>query len=62
MTQLVLGTACGFLIAQAALSGTGRLLLWLRGGELFGLVRTLSAARSPRILEVLRKYAAPVGV
>lgn len=62
MTQLVLGTACGFLMAQAALYGAGRLLVWLRGGELFGLVHSMSAARGASFLGVLRKYAAPVGV
>lgn len=62
MTQLVLGTACGFLIAQAALYGTGRLLLWLRGGELSGLTRFVSAARGTDLLGFFRKYAAPIGV
>lgn len=62
MTQLVLGTACGFLIAQAALYGATRLLAWLRGGELLGLVHSVGAARGASFLGFLRKYAAPVGV
>jgi hypothetical protein len=62
MTQLVLGTACGFLIAQAALYGAGRLLVWLRGGELLARVPFVTAARGASFLNVLRRYAAPVGV
>ena len=62
MTQLVLGTACGFLIAQAALYGAGRLLAWLRAGELLGGVPSVTAARGASFLNVSRKYAAPVGV
>lgn len=62
MTQLVLGTACGFLIAQAALYGSVRLLAWLRGGELLALVRSVTAARGAGFFGVFRKYAAPIGV
>ena len=62
MTQLILGTACGFLIAQAALYGIGRLVGWLRGAEMLGLVRPESASRSPGVMEVVKKYAAPMGV
>jgi hypothetical protein len=62
MTQLVLGTACGFLIAQGALYGIGRLLGWLRRGELSGLVRSLRPAPGSTFIGTFIKYAAPVGV
>jgi hypothetical protein len=62
MTQLVLGTACGFLIAQGALYGVGWLLGWARRGELSGLVRSLRPAPGSYVLGVFIKYAAPVGV
>jgi hypothetical protein len=62
MTQLVLGTACGFLIAQGALYGSGRLLGWLRRGELPALVRTLRFAPGSTFIGTCIKYAAPVGV
>lgn len=62
MTQLVLGTACGFLIAQGALYGVGRLLGWLRRGELPALVRTLRPTPGATFIGTCIKYAAPVGV
>ncbi len=62
MTQLVLGAACGFLIAQGALYGIGRLLGWMRRGQLSGLVRVLLPAPGSTFLGVFIKYAAPVGV
>jgi len=68
MIQIVIGTACGFLLAQAALHGLGRLAGGLRRGALWARVRTLAAKmpglpglRGPTVLGAFIKYAAPVG-
>lgn len=61
MTQLVLGTACGFLVAQAALYGIRQTLGLLRGG-LIARVPALRSARTPYLIGVFVKYAAPVGI
>lgn len=62
MTQLVIGTACGFLIAQALLYGLGRLLGWLRPGDLLARARAVRTTPAPAVLSALIKYAAPVGI
>ncbi len=75
MFQLVIGTACGFLFAQAALHGLGRLIGWLRRTDVLARVRAAGPPRMPRIpsmprmprmpgptvLSAFIKYAAPVG-
>ncbi|HXY95849.1 MAG TPA: hypothetical protein VEH00_02665 [Steroidobacteraceae bacterium] len=62
MTQLVIGTACGFLVAQGLLYGLGRLTGWLRQGDLLARVRAVRATPAPTVLGALIRYAAPVGV
>jgi len=62
MTELVIGTACGFLVAQSALYGIGRLIGLLQGGDLIGRLRRLRPAPSPNFIGAFVKYAAPVGV
>lgn len=61
MTQLVLGTACGFLVAQVALYGVRQAIGLLRGG-LIARVPLLRSTRSPYFIGVFVKYAAPVGI
>jgi hypothetical protein len=65
MTQLVIGTVFGFLIAQGVLYGLGRLIGWLRHGDLTGLLaraRAVRATPAPSVVSALIRYAAPVGV
>jgi len=62
MTQLVIGTAFGFLVAQGLLYGLGRLMGWLKPGELLMRARAMRAAPAPSLVGAFIKYAAPVGV
>lgn len=62
MTQLVIGTVIGFLIAQGALYGLRRLVVWLRQGDLLARARTMRATPAPTVLSAVIRYAAPVGV
>jgi hypothetical protein len=70
MLQLVIGTACGFLFAQAVLYAFGRLIGWLPHSDVLARLRTLRAPGIPRlprlpvptVLSAFIKYAAPVGV
>ncbi len=62
MLQLVIGAACGFLIAQGALQGLRRLIGWLRQGDLLARARAMRATPAPTVLSALIRYAAPVGV
>jgi hypothetical protein len=62
MTQLVIGTAFGFLVAQGLLYGLGRLAGWVRRGDLLARARAVRATPAPTVLSALIRYAAPVGV
>ncbi|HUL46106.1 MAG TPA: hypothetical protein VLV25_03300 [Steroidobacteraceae bacterium] len=62
MTQLVIGTACGFLVAQSLLYGLGRLAGWLQPGDLLARARAVRATPAPTVLSALIRYAAPAGV
>ena len=62
MTQLVIGTAFGFLVAQGLLYGLGWLMGWLKPGELLMRARAMRAAAAPSLIGAFIKYAAPVGV
>jgi hypothetical protein len=62
MSQLVIGTVLGFLIAQGVLYGLARLIGWLRHGDLLSRARALRATPAPTVVSALIKYAAPVGV
>ncbi|HEV2285018.1 MAG TPA: hypothetical protein VGR80_03155 [Steroidobacteraceae bacterium] len=61
MIQLVTGTAIGFLLAQAVLYGSRRLLGWLRPGALAPRLRALRAP-GPTVLSACIRYAAPVAI
>jgi hypothetical protein len=61
MTQLVIGTACGFLLAQGALY-TARRLIGLLGGDLAGWMHGSRPGRSQSFIGAFVKYAAPVGI
>jgi hypothetical protein len=62
MTQLVIGAALGFLIAQGVLQGLSLLLGWLRRGAVRAWLQRLTAAPARAILGTLIGYAAPLGV
>jgi hypothetical protein len=62
MVQLVIGAACGFLVAQGVLYGLARLTGWLRQGDLWARARAVRATPAPTVLGALIRYAAPVGV
>jgi hypothetical protein len=62
MIQLVIGTACGFLLAQGLLYGLERLIGWLRQGNLLAHARAVRATPAPTVLSAMIRYAAPVGV
>lgn len=62
MTRLVIGTAIGFLVAQAVLYGLSRLIGSLRRGDLLVRARALGMTPSPTVLSAFIKYAAPVGI
>jgi hypothetical protein len=62
MTQLVIGTAFGFLVAQGLLYGLGRLAGWVRQSDLLARARAVRATPAPTVLGALIRYAAPVGV
>jgi hypothetical protein len=62
MVQLVIGAACGFLVAQGVLYGLARLIGWLRQGDLVARARAVRATTAPTVLGALIRYAAPVGV
>jgi hypothetical protein len=62
MIQLVIGTALGFLVAQALLYGFSRGLGWLRGGDFLARARAVRATPAPTVLSALIRYAAPAGV
>ncbi|MGP8034551.1 MAG: hypothetical protein ACLPQ6_10465 [Steroidobacteraceae bacterium] len=66
MTQLVIGTACGFLVAQAALYAIRRLFgllpVGLLPGGLIARVRSFRPAPGQNFIGAFVKYAAPVGI
>ena len=61
MIQIVTGTAIGFLLAEAVLYGSRRLLGWLRRGDLVARLRAVRAP-GPTVLSAFIKYAAPVAI
>ena len=62
MIQIVIGTACGFLLGQATLFGAARLTGWLRRAGVPARVSAVRTAPSPTVLSAFLRYAAPVGV
>jgi len=61
MTQLVVGTAIGFLAAQAGLYGMKHLLGWLQREETRARLGTLIPSPGHAILSAFIRYAAPIG-
>src|SRR5215469_13217245 len=61
MTQLVVGTAIGFLAAQAGLYGMKHLLGWLQREETRARLGTLIPSPGHTILSAFIRYAAPIG-
>lgn len=62
MIQIVIGTAIGYLVAQALLHGLRLLTAWLRRGDLLAQARAMRATPAPTVLSALVRYAAPVGI
>jgi hypothetical protein len=62
MTQLVIGTALGFLVAQGLLYGARSLVGWLRRDGALARIRLPVRAPGPTVIAAFVKYAAPVGV
>jgi hypothetical protein len=58
MTQLILGTALGFIVAQSGLYGIGHSLRWLQREEVRTRVRTMPGHV---IVGGFIRYAAPIG-
>ena len=58
MTQLIIGTALGFIVAQSGLYGIGRSLRWLQREEVRTRVRTMPGHV---IVGGFIHYAAPIG-
>jgi hypothetical protein len=61
MTQLVMGTALGFLVAQGGLHSLRRLLGWLEHGDLRARIRKLTPSLGSNFIVAFTKYAAVVG-
>jgi hypothetical protein len=62
MTQLVIGAAFGFLVAQGLLYSLKRLLIWLQRGDLLARARAVRTTPAPTVVSALIRYAAPVGI
>jgi hypothetical protein len=61
MIQLILGSALGFLLAQAVLHTSRPLFAWLQRGDLTARLRAMRAP-APNVLSAVIKYAAPAAV
>lgn len=62
MTQLVIGAAFGFLVAQGLLYGLRWLIGRLRWEDLSARVRAVRGTPAPTVVSALIRYAAPIGV
>ena len=62
MTQLVIGAAFGFLVAQGLLYGLRWLIGRLRWEELIARARAVRGTPAPTVVSALIRYAAPIGV
>ena len=62
MTQLIIGAAFGFLVAQGLLYSLNRLVIWLQRGNLLARARAVRTAPAPTVVGALIRYAAPVGI
>jgi hypothetical protein len=61
MTQLVMGTALGFLVAQGGLFGFKRLIDWFERGDARERMRKLTPSLGSTFIGGFTKYAAVVG-
>jgi hypothetical protein len=62
MTQLVIGTALGFMVAQGVLYPIKRLAGWLQRDEVRRQIRSVTYAPGPALVSGFVRYAAPLGV
>lgn len=62
MTQLVIGAALGFIVAQGVLLGIRHLIGWVRLGNVRERLRALTPASGQAIIDGFIKYAAPLGI
>jgi len=61
MTQLVLGAALGFMVAQAVLHGLNRVMGWMRHGDISERLHRLRPMRGSAFLGGFIKYASLLG-
>lgn len=61
MTQLIIGTALGFIVAQSGLYGIRHSLGWLQREEVRARVRALTPSPGHAIVAGFIRYAAPIG-
>jgi hypothetical protein len=61
MTQLIIGTALGFLVAQSGLYGIRHSLGWLQREEVRTRLRVLTPSPGHAIVAGFIRYAAPIG-
>jgi hypothetical protein len=61
MTQLIIGTALGFIVAQSGLYGIRHSLGWLQREELRTRLRALTPAPGHAVIAGFIRYAAPIG-
>jgi hypothetical protein len=61
MTQLIIGTALGFIVAQSALYAIGRSLGWLQRGEIGTRIRAMTPSPGHAVVAGFIRYAAPLG-
>ena len=60
MTQLIIGTALGFVIAQSALYGLRYSFVWLQRGEVRTRIRALTPSTGQVFVAGFIRYAAPI--
>jgi hypothetical protein len=61
MTQLIIGTALGFIVAQSALYGIRHSLGWLQREEVGTRIRALTPSPGHAVVAGFIRYAAPIG-
>ena len=61
MTQLIIGTALGFIVAQSGLYGIRHSLGWLQREEVRTRLRALTPSPGHAIVAGFIRYAAPIG-
>ena len=61
MTQLIIGTALGFIVAQSGLYGIRHSLGWLKREEVRTRLRALTPSPGHAIVAGFVRYAAPIG-